>query len=46
MEEELMFLVFGSSGWIGGMVCALLEKYGKKVVRASSRLEDRQEIIK
>ena len=38
-----VFLVFGSTGWIGGMMCDLLEKQGKTFVRAASRIENRED---
>jgi hypothetical protein len=38
-----VFLVFGATGWIGGMMCDLLEKQGKTFVRAASRIENRED---
>lgn len=38
-------LVFGSQGWIGGKLVALLEQQGHIPIRAQSRLENRQAII-
>jgi len=38
-----VFMVFGSTGWIGGMICELLEKQGKTYFRAASRLENRED---
>jgi dTDP-4-dehydrorhamnose reductase len=43
-SEEQVFMVFGGlSGWIGQQVCDLLEKAGKSVHRATSRLENRDD---
>jgi hypothetical protein len=38
-----VFLIFGATGWIGGMLCTLLEKSGKTFYRAASRIENRED---
>lgn len=40
-----MFLIFGKSGWIGGLVGELLKKDGYKFEYANARLEDRATIV-
>ena len=40
-----VFLVFGKSGWIGGLVGQLLKERGLKFEYANARLEDRAEVI-
>ena len=40
------YLVFGKNGWIGGKVIDLLEKDGKTVYLADSRMENRECVIK
>lgn len=40
-----MFLVFGKSGWIGGLLGQLLKERGLKFEYANARLEDRAEVI-
>eukprot|EP00199_Chlamydomonas_sp_CCMP681_P002912 CAMPEP_0119105632 /NCGR_PEP_ID=MMETSP1180-20130426/3544_1 /TAXON_ID=3052 ORGANISM="Chlamydomonas cf sp, Strain CCMP681" /NCGR_SAMPLE_ID=MMETSP1180 /ASSEMBLY_ACC=CAM_ASM_000741 /LENGTH=308 /DNA_ID=CAMNT_0007090739 /DNA_START=13 /DNA_END=939 /DNA_ORIENTATION=- len=42
---EPLFLVFGRSGWIGGLMGQLLKEQGAKFEYASARLEDRSSII-
>lgn len=37
-----MFLVFGKSGWIGGLLIDYLQRHGFTVFGAESRLEDRE----
>ena len=39
------FLIFGKSGWIGGLVGDLLKEQGAKFEYANCRLEDRAAII-
>lgn len=39
------FLLYGSSGWIGGLLAGLLEKTNASFERATARLEDRAAII-
>ncbi len=40
-----VFLVFGKSGWIGGLIGQLLKERGLKFEYANARLEDRTEVI-
>jgi len=40
-----VFLVFGKSGWIGGLIGRLLKERGLKFEYANARLEDRSEVI-
>jgi hypothetical protein len=40
-----VFLVFGKSGWIGGLLGDLLKEQGAKFEYASCRLEDRNAVI-
>ena len=40
-----VFLVFGKSGWIGGLIGQLLKERGLKFEYANARLEDRAEVI-
>ena len=40
-----VFLVFGRSGWIGGLVGELLTSQGTKFEFANARLEDRAGIL-
>ena len=40
-----VFLIFGKSGWIGGLVGDLLKEQGAKFEFANARLEDRASII-
>lgn len=42
---EPVFLIFGKSGWIGGLVGELLKKDGYKFEYANARLEDRATIV-
>ncbi|GBF90980.1 rhamnose biosynthetic enzyme [Raphidocelis subcapitata] len=42
---EPVFLIFGKSGWIGGLVGELLKKGGYKFEYANARLEDRATIV-
>lgn len=42
-ESKTEFMVFGSSGWIGGQVCELLESTGASIHKADSRLENRED---
>lgn len=45
-KEEIRFLVFGGrTGWIGKMILENLEKEGYYCIPASSRLENREEIL-
>ena len=43
-DAQKRFLVFGSSGWIGGKIVELLTERGYKVIKAKSRLEDTQNV--
>lgn len=43
--SEPVFLVFGRTGWIGGLVGELLKQQGAKFEYASARLEDRSTIV-
>ena len=40
-----VFLVFGKSGWIGGLLGQLLKERGLKFEYANARLEERAEVI-
>ncbi len=40
-----MFLIFGKTGWIGGLLAEELKKQGAKFALADARLEDRAAII-
>lgn len=40
-----VFLIFGKSGWIGGLVGQYLKEQGAKFEYASCRLEDRAAVI-
>lgn len=44
-SPEPVFLLFGKSGWIGGLLGQLLKEQGAKFDFASARLEDRSSII-
>jgi UDP-glucose 4,6-dehydratase len=39
------FLVYGASGWIGGLLCRLLQARGARWTRGLARLEDRGGIL-
>ncbi|KAI8474769.1 MAG: hypothetical protein J3K34DRAFT_406524 [Monoraphidium minutum] len=43
--QEPVFLIFGKSGWIGGLVGDILKQQGAKFEYANARLEDRASII-
>ena len=40
-----VFLVFGKSGWIGGLIGGMLKEKGLKFEYANARLEDRAGIL-
>lgn len=40
-----MFLIFGRTGWIGGLVGQYLKEQGAKFEYASCRLEDRAAVL-
>ena len=40
-----VFLVFGKSGWIGGLVGDLIKQQGAKFEYATARLEDRAGVL-
>jgi hypothetical protein len=40
-----VFLIFGRSGWIGGLVGEYLKEKGAKFEYATARLEDRSSIL-
>lgn len=42
---EPSFLIFGKTGWIGGLVGQLLKEQGAKYEYANARLEDRSSVI-
>ncbi|KAL4427442.1 hypothetical protein ABPG77_000731 [Micractinium sp. CCAP 211/92] len=44
-SSEPVFLIFGKSGWIGGLLGELLKKQGAKFEFATARLEDRAAIL-
>jgi 3,5-epimerase/4-reductase len=44
MYTTMKWLVYGSKGWIGGMVCAQLTQQGETVVEASARADDEQAV--
>eukprot|EP00930_Biecheleria_cincta_P056564 TRINITY_DN42650_c0_g1_i1.p1 TRINITY_DN42650_c0_g1~~TRINITY_DN42650_c0_g1_i1.p1 ORF type:complete len:688 (-),score=147.97 TRINITY_DN42650_c0_g1_i1:189-2252(-) len=43
-SKRMSFLVFGRSGWIGGMLGEILTKQGKTWQYATSRLENKEEV--
>jgi len=43
-QGDEVYLLWGGTGWIGGILKTLLEEGGKKVVVASSRIENRQDV--
>lgn len=43
--SEPVFLLFGKSGWIGGLLTDLLKEQGAKYHLASCRLEDRASVV-
>jgi hypothetical protein len=45
LHTKKVFLIFGKSGWIGGLVGDVLKKQGAKFDYASARLEDRASIV-
>lgn len=45
-EKKVDFLVFGGGGWIGEMVCRLLQEKGKSYAVSGSRLENRDAVEK
>jgi len=44
-KREPKFLIFGKSGWIGGLLGNLLTKMGHKFEYASARIQDRSALI-
>lgn len=44
-HAEPVFLVFGKSGWIGGLVGELLRQQGARFEYATARLEDRSGVL-
>lgn len=44
-SAEPVFLIFGKSGWIGGLVGTLLKEQGANFEYANARLEDRAAVI-
>jgi dTDP-4-dehydrorhamnose reductase len=40
----MKWLVYGSKGWIGGMVCSYLRNHGETVVEAVSRADDEKAV--
>lgn len=44
-DEPVKFLIYGRTGWIGGLVGELLEQQGIAYEYGSSRLEDRRGIL-
>ena len=43
--SEQTFLLFGKSGWIGGLVGELLRQQGARLEFATARLEDRAGVV-
>lgn len=43
--KDQVFLVFGKSGWIGGLIGQLLKERGLKFEYANARLEERSDVI-
>jgi dTDP-4-dehydrorhamnose reductase len=43
-DERKGFLIFGGSGWLGGLLTAMLKEQGEVVNLATARLEDRAAI--
>ncbi|EKX39237.1 hypothetical protein GUITHDRAFT_89166 [Guillardia theta CCMP2712] len=46
MSSNEVYLLWGSTGWIGGILQGLLRDGGKKVVVAKARLQNREEVEK
>ena len=44
-DAQPRFLVFGRSGWIGGLLGELLKQQGEQFEFASCRLEDRSAVV-
>ena len=44
-NQQKVFLVFGRTGWIGGLVGEMLKKSGAKFEYATARLEDRAGVL-
>lgn len=44
LSHSATYLIFGSSGWIGGQLVTLLEQRGHKVVKSTARLENREAV--
>lgn len=44
-NDNPVFLVFGKTGWIGGLLGELLKAQGAKFEYANARLEDRSAIL-
>jgi hypothetical protein len=44
--SDAKWLVFGGTGWIGGMVIDLLKAKGANVFAAKSRLENRADVAR
>ena len=45
VDLSQVFLLFGKSGWIGGLLTELLKSQGAKFEFATARLEDRAGVI-
>lgn len=43
-SKQQIWMVFGSTGWIGGLLVNYLQKQGKNVVSARSRLENTHDV--
>ena len=42
----MKFLVYGSNGWIGGIIVEMLRKDGHEVYEGQARLEEREKVLK
>lgn len=45
MTGTQKFLIFGKTGWIGGLLADLLKEMGAEFEMANARLEDRAAVI-
>jgi len=45
-RDSLRWLIWGGNGWIGSQICEFLESEGEFVVKAESRADDQQAVLK
>ncbi|GMH42815.1 hypothetical protein BSKO_10734 [Bryopsis sp. KO-2023] len=45
VQSTPIYLLFGSTGWIGGLVAEIIRQQGERVEYATARLEDRAAIV-